>query len=300
MFCSPAWTETWTNYASNDFAGGDGSANSPYMIDSPERLARLSLLVNDGIIDSDGVKFSEKFYILTGNINLEAHEWSSIGGYSKTFNGNFDGNGQVISNMKIPHGIKQAGLTGLFGTVGVVDDEYNADIRIANVRVSDSEVHGLSISAGLIGFLEKGRVENCIVDVSVIGHSGYGNVGGLIAYNGKGEVINCVAKGSVSSIGGSISNVGGLIGENKSGRIINCVARNRISVQTLYSAVGGLVGRNDSEGFIRNSISTGDIEAFKTCKVQTVVGENDGTLEDSVGKGEIKFLVSSSDFSRIY
>jgi hypothetical protein len=179
------------------------------------------------------------------------------------------------------------GTKGLFGTVGDEQDQ-DADTRIENVRLANSEVNGGMTSGGLIGFLKKGRVENCIVDVSVTGH-GYGDAGGLVSYNIEGEVINCVSKGSVSSIGGSASDIGGLIGKNERGKIINCASRSRIISKTQFSVVGGLVGRNGSEGAILNCVSTGDIEAFKNCTAKNLVGRNEGILENSVGKGKIEF-----------
>jgi hypothetical protein len=87
------YSDNWGNYAADDFAGGRGTGDSPYLIDSAERLARLASLVNGGISDADGVKYGGKSYALIEDIDLGLHEWTPIGHYNasddiRTFNHN--------------------------------------------------------------------------------------------------------------------------------------------------------------------------------------------------------------------
>ncbi|MDR1979696.1 MAG: hypothetical protein LBQ42_13255 [Synergistaceae bacterium] len=69
----------WINYAVADFAGGNGTKEDPYRIDSPKRLARLAYIVNEQIKDQYGIEFSDKYYELSANIDLNGREWTPIG-----------------------------------------------------------------------------------------------------------------------------------------------------------------------------------------------------------------------------
>lgn len=78
------------------FAGGDGTSEAPFLIESPVHLANMSkdltahYKLNAGIEMSKDLSFYE-----------DAGGWVPIGTLSDPFKGTFDGNGHTISDLRI-------------------------------------------------------------------------------------------------------------------------------------------------------------------------------------------------------
>jgi ankyrin repeat protein len=287
----------WIHYAARDFAGGLGTVENPYKIDSAESLARLAYVVNEGFEDSDGVKFTEKHYVLTSNIDLKGKEWPSIGGRSyfresvttKYFMGHFSGDGHKISNLEVTSGYYGKGL---FGTVSGKDDEFSVieklDMDNLSVNVSGGS------TGGLIGHMRSTDVIDCSVNGRVKQRGGiWVGVGGLVGYNRGGTVANCVASVDVTVNNENVSNgdasVGGLLGRNK-GRVSNCTSIGDVYGSAGgdmfdYCRVGGLVGY---EGIIEDSNASGNVSGGRKSKSDALVGENSGTIMNSAGSGKVK------------
>ena len=51
VFAKDAPNGIWTDYAATDFAGGSGTAEDPWQIETAEQLAKLAVDVNSGIVD---------------------------------------------------------------------------------------------------------------------------------------------------------------------------------------------------------------------------------------------------------
>ena len=110
-------------YAQN-FAGGSGTQNDPYLISNDMELAKLARDVNNG---NTMQAFLGKYFKLTADIDLKNGIWMPIGKYYNYGNGNgnnrlffgkFDGNGHVIKNMHIQWEGKDAwSAWGLFSTL---------------------------------------------------------------------------------------------------------------------------------------------------------------------------------------
>ena len=48
---------SWTNYAASSFEGGEGTAESPYLIKTAEQLAKLAKDVNEGVSTYENTYF---------------------------------------------------------------------------------------------------------------------------------------------------------------------------------------------------------------------------------------------------
>jgi hypothetical protein len=223
---TPVWAETSGNWLDDgnyslDFAGGDGSAADPFQIADAAQLARLAYLVNN---EEDNAAYGDKYYKLTANINLSAHEWTPIGRwledthgnvlYTKAFRGTFDGGNHIIDGLCI--NVTSGGCYGLFGVV--------REATVQNVNLTNAAITG----------------------------SGY-QVGALVGYNGyHSTVLNCSATGNVSASG---LTVGGLVGSNYYGTVEDSSAAVEVN-GGMY--VGGLVG-NGNGHTVRNCSATGDV-----------------------------------------
>jgi len=97
--------------------------------------------------------------------------WLPIGNSTNNFYGKFDGNGKVISNLKINRPSED--YVGLFG---VFHGGFNCEIKNLGVTIDASaSVKGNQWVGGLIG-TNAGTIFNCYVSGSV---EGVGYVGGF-------------------------------------------------------------------------------------------------------------------------
>ena len=99
------------------------AAQSSFTISTPEQLAGLARLVNQGITD-----FSGKTITLANNINLAGRKWELMAGYY--FQGVFDGAGHMISNMNLFSELHEIGLFGVIGANGTVKNVKLTDVDI--------------------------------------------------------------------------------------------------------------------------------------------------------------------------
>lgn len=234
-------------------------------------------------------------FILMNDIDLSGYAWEAIGDNSTPFEGEFDGNGYVISNLTINKStenyqglfgntssavIKNLGLENVDvvggyyvgGLVGRADGKnkitncYSTGVVSSNGCLSfgagpNGEVIGGSQTGGLIGFLNGGYggdtsiMESCFSECNV--STAYAMAGGLVGCTQRADVINCYATGDVQA-----SRVaGGLIGKQYGGeRVSNCYALGDVAV---LQWGGGFVGSAASS--ISNCYSTGNVTGNGYC-----------------------------------
>lgn len=260
-------TDSWIDYAADSYAGGTGTEDDPYLIATPEQLAKLSadtygseavltqeMEANDVYEAFDGVYFR-----LTADIDLAGHQWMGIGGWSDPdnpeatpdvykFMGVFDGDGKSVSNMN--------GYFGLFGTTGLF-----AEIRNVTVASGTVTANAMSAFAGGIVGDNRGLVENCVNHASVSSLFFY--PGGIAGCNSRGEdgslsgtIRRCVNYGTVSSQPGSMNGMysGGIVGSNNS-IIEECANYGNISAVTGAAGIAAAV----EIGTIKNCYNRGTV-----------------------------------------
>ena len=235
-------------FKADAFCGGTGSAENPYLICDAQSLAFLATALDEG----NGVFFAGKYFKLTNDIDLwDYSNWLPIGRYisetdfSKTFQGNFDGNHHVITNLKINRSSEDC--IGLFG--------YIREATIQNLGIQSGNSHGYVFVGSLVGkSASNSLIANCYSKIYVSGES---FTGGLAGYNEYSSILNCYTTGITN--GGQVT--GGLLGgsEGLSASVINCYASGNVTALAPYtgSAVGGLVGSNS--GIIHNCVAANSL-----------------------------------------
>ena len=168
---------------------GQGTADSPYLISTSDDLANMRDAINS---DTDGT-YSSAHFQLTQDITLDSETvWYPIGrnsngfystssssGSSKTisFKGVFDGQGHIISGLKINNndmfGKGRLYTFGLFG---------KNDGVIKNLSVK-GDVNITAFYVGLICGINDGTIENCSADGSVFGSLLVGGIAGICVEN---------------------------------------------------------------------------------------------------------------------
>jgi hypothetical protein len=216
------------------YGGGNGTANAPFLINTPEDFK----LIGNSPEDWD------KQFKLMQNLDLAGFDetslrmigrWASLGSYgNQPFRGIFDGNGKTIFNFKYAD-IREE-YVGLFQHV-------TGEIR--DLKLVGAVVEGNKSGTGaLVGYLEKGGALRCAaVNVNVAGNQ---CVGGLVGSLADGTAGNCWSSGSVSGVWYT----GGLVGQAGKGTIAYSYSKARV---TGGESTGGLAGGTVREEAIVNS-----------------------------------------------
>lgn len=191
---------------------GDGTSDSPYIIESSDDLIALQRYVNDPSYNSI---YGSAYYQQVNDIDLGDREWISIGINEQcSFKGVYDGNFCTI------YGLNAYGdsYSGLFGQVVATSGARNAGVYNLIIKYGSS-CSATGVTGGTAAVLTNGAtLDHC----SVIGDlSGGTGVGGLVGVVKKSaSVLNSYHNGNVTGL----RYVGGLVGYVESGtlRIENC------------------------------------------------------------------------------
>jgi len=195
-------------------------------------------------------------YRFETSLDLSGTVWSMA--VVPWFEGTLDGNGHVISNLRI----QGSEYLGLFGQLGIGAEIY--DLGLENM-----DVNGLGAYIGCFAGSNVGaNISRCHSDGIVTGR---GSVGGLVGKNYKGSINQSFSAATVNGYGW----VGGLVGDNGDS-IISSYSLGSI---TGVTSVGSLVGRNLRRGSIVMSYGAGTVSGNK--ETGGLVGFNDGSITSS-------------------
>lgn len=192
--------EMWTR--------GEGTEESPYLIESADQLAMLSYVVNKGFSTKD------LYFKLTTDIDLNGSEdqrWDPIGsayyyedgcerkekdGAYSYFLGNFDGGDHAISNIYVDC----KSYAGLFGKV-------SDTVVLKNIRIVSGYIKGdvTGSIVGLVSSYSRALISDCTNYAEIYGT---GMAGGIVGQGGS--VKRCNNKGEVTAE----YSAGGIAGSN--------------------------------------------------------------------------------------
>ncbi|MGI5838489.1 MAG: immunoglobulin-like domain-containing protein [bacterium] len=254
-----------------EFAGGDGSEGSPYLVAHAYHLYNVR-------------NYLDKCFRQIEDIDLSSYNsdggWEPLGTGDDSFTGIYDGDGHTISNLFISR--NEADPAGLFGRIlcEAAGETEIRDLGLVNVNVTSKGETG-----GLAGLNYGATMKNCYVTGTVEG-KGSGRIGGLVGDN-EGDIINCYTNATVEGdFEMLVDYVGGLVGMNF-GSITDSHSNGDVSGD---DEVGGLVGYNcayeGSSGLISDSYSSCTVTGLEN-NVGGLVGNNDGTITDSFATGAV-------------
>ena len=275
------------------FAGGDGTEEDPFHIESLDQLQEI-------------INHLDKHFIQIEDINaLETKDWNEgkgfipIGKQGAEFRGTYDGNGYEISHLTINRPDEDA--IGLFG--------LSNSANFHRIKLEDANITGRYYAGTTVGWLIQGVILNSYSSGKVIGSLG---VGGLIgrATNSTIESSNTIIEvhSSVKAAGGvvgmlersdisdshsngnifGLTEVGGLIGSSEDGYISNSTASNKVEGNNdkfRSRSTGGFIGMHTG-GEITASHASGTVSTDGG-SIGGFVGTNHGNISDSYSVGEV-------------
>lgn len=220
----------------DEFAGGSGTEEDPYLVGSARQLNNVRYHLDKHFQQVEAIDLS---YYESGE------GWTPIGGPIFRFEGTFDGNGYKITNLTI--NTPEKSNVGLFGYI-------NPDGYIKNVTLEDVEIMGDGNIGGLVGYNLFGTIQNCSAAGIITGNT---DVGGLVGRN-AGKVLDSHATVTVTvkkNVTGH-ARAGGLVGMNTvDGEITACYAAGNVTAEGFFA--GGLMGTNG--GAVSDCYATGDV-----------------------------------------
>ena len=85
----------WQDVAAESYSSGTGNENDPYLITTPQQLAKLAKDVNSG------TTYRRVYFKLGTNIDLSHKKWTAIGSYRNPFKDGFNDNGKKIGGLTV-------------------------------------------------------------------------------------------------------------------------------------------------------------------------------------------------------
>ncbi len=175
------------------------------------------------------------------------------------FKGTFNGNGKTISNFSITETDDFQKYYGLFGAIGKEATIKDLTIKDAYIKLDSNYMF---YAGGIVGYVEGGKISNCIVqNAEFTGDGKEIHLGAIAGYLDSIEIVegDQTTKyiGEIKdskSIGGNIRsrsaeqeiNVGGIVGYIEAGSVTNCSSNAIVSGRI----TGGIAGSN--KGSITN------------------------------------------------
>lgn len=266
----------WDGTTASESLKGEGTAASPYLVESAEDLNYIQVQVNAG------TTFEGKYFKQTADIDLNNKEWTPIGERTaKPFIGLYDGNGYKIVNFYQTFSYR---FGGLFAYITTAADFTPGLINITlEGKMDGGSRVGDIYSGALLGWTQQSNsnpnkilVANCKVDVDMsFDSTGKGITGDIIiaavfARTGYAYITNCVNYGDISVIGdGSKLTVGGVVAYAPDTDVINCVNYGKVTVIANNSPakdnyVGGVLGTTATSKIankIENCINFGTVHS---------------------------------------
>ena len=271
---------------------GEGTEESPFLIQSIEDLVAFSNKVNSGTTyENQVVKLavnldfqSEDSYVdykttAYGDINgtngaeelktelTTGTGFKTIGDLNKKFYGTFDGQNRTISNLYINVAENYKGLFGYVGNKG----------SIKNLTISNANINCEALRIGtLAGFVNGGTIENIkTINGKVTGDQYIGGIAG--GCSNKSTINNCinsnniVSKGRLASDNNIHLETGGILGTCDNSMIMNSY-----NIGQVYAAqgmeLGGIVGAATINAIIDSCYNEGKICDLNANCVATSIG----------------------------
>ena len=287
---------------------GEGTEANPFLISSVDDLVLFRNSVNAG-----ETKYSAPgIYVALGaDIDLAGENWTPIGNItynsqykpedaSKVFSGVFNGNGKVISNLKVASTVGGADTqanVGLFGITG--EGAVIKDLTLTNVNI---ETDGRNVGA-IAGFAYKATLKNITVNgnIQIKGGNNVAGIAGMTRYyamsatditvsgaDGSAIVGNNIVGGIFAEIApnGSVQEFTGLNIENVAvtgvggvGGIVGLLTTGAVENVSVKNVV--LTGRTDYQGNAMGRIRLGSVAGLMGGKYATIANE---TVENVTAK----------------
>lgn len=204
------------------------------------------------VADQGSDLFKDKTIKLENDIDLGNKQWTPIG----YFKGTFNGQGNTIKGLYIDIDLPESDsqypndiTIGLFnsisgGTVTQLGVSGEINVKVVNQRVF----------AGAISSVNGGTITQCYTNVAITITSDKSCLIGGIVGDTSGTVSDCYTTGNITVKKGDL-NIGGISGIVRSGSISGCYATGAVTAETNEGRIGGITGSDYNDNSLKNCIA---------------------------------------------
>lgn len=292
---------------------GEGTAESPFLINTPDDLMKLSDVTN-----SQGLDFTGEHFLLTADLDMTGVDFIPMAFNSAelAFNGVFDGGGHKIKNLTLDTRTNSVMNAGLFRTVytdGVVknltiDSSCQFDIfrnfapfvtvlygTVENCRNYADVPTTTGFTGGIVYIAyADSKIKDCYNEGNISATGNGGAMAGIV-YNTEGLVENCQNNGNVTGGPSGSKTVGGIVCLNK-GTLKDVLNTGRVSAG---SEVAGIVCDSKAGSVVSGALSLGQVEAFVSRdNAGAAVGKDAGGAFDNVYY-DSQIVMAGQDFNGV-
>ena len=229
------------------FAGGDGTAESPYLIANAKHMQNMHIVMADNQVI---------YFKMIHDVDMTGINWESLnnsGSFSKGIN--FDGDNHKISNLTV--GSSNA-YPSLFGVL----NGSAKDIEFDNATITGG-ANCAGVLAGYIGSSTasvSGTCSGIIVNNSTVTGSkrGLGGLAGMVSKL-SAPITNCSVNNT--TVTSTADRVGGLAGQTEKLMSIKNCSANNVTIKGTIN-IGGLIGVGYGDAM--NCTSSGSISSTNT------------------------------------
>ena len=293
---------------------GDGTEDSPYLIQNASDLTTLAELTNNKEVAAD---YAEKVYQLTSDIDMSGIAYipisfASNGAVGSAFKGTLDGNGHIIKNVtfdmtKVNAFNTASGIIGMLSTNGVVK---NLGVETMNAVGANKTYMSLG---GIVGYLAGTgtKVENCYVKgMTATGTQHPTFVGGIVGRAGgeNGTITNCYTKDLSYTLTNANYSAGIVAGSDKASNSVSNCYTTHSKVQGYEATTGGTASTSNcyTSATLTNATASNLGSAFKadskynndgypllSWEIEKEAFEGEGTIEKPY------LITSASDLTKL-
>ncbi|MFJ8265367.1 Ig-like domain-containing protein [Peribacillus asahii] len=233
------------------FAGGMGTAFSPYKIASAEQLKAVKSHLNS-------------YFELVNDIDLSGFSsWDPIGTLDEPFTGSFNGKRHSITGLTINLVSDKELAAGLFGYVTYASIQ-DVGVVNGNIQINRGSAKESIYTGGIAGHLKDSRVKGVFTDHQISASARYYSyTGGIAGYLSNSEILNSYNLGNVYSNSGDYSSyVGGVTGLALDSSIAEVYNSGNINGSANFygASSGGIVGAL-TRSRLNDSYNLGNVHA---------------------------------------
>lgn len=105
------WIDNWEMFS------GMGTESDPYVIASEKQLSAMAYLINNNIDANGKIPYAKGYYVVKKHMNLQERFWQPIGTKENPFDGTFNLQDYVVSELLLDKEYEVTYLDGLFGYI---------------------------------------------------------------------------------------------------------------------------------------------------------------------------------------
>ena len=252
-----------TSTSAKNIFYGEGTSAKPYLISTEADLNNLREQVNNGN------SYNEKYFQLTNDIDLK-NNFIPIGTTNNSFQGNFDGAGHSITNLKMQVNENNSTIAsyGFFGSIGGGSSQIIKNIEFVNptitmnITYSNQNVNGYNIGTVAGTLYNNSHIENIIVNNL--------NITNINGFNVDSKNFR-LQIGGIAGVATNTSTSDANPGSEKYYSIKNSYVSSNINISNiaitnienaLYQTTGGIIGSINNQGsWPENCLYEGSINA---------------------------------------